>query len=81
MWGRRDVSIDQQKMIFGFILLIVLAGLSAAVALGEVKEETSHGLTPLLTALSVLSGNFANWAFSDRRQPAMKQPDDKEAAA
>jgi hypothetical protein len=57
---------EQQRMVFGFILLLVLSVLSGLVALGEVREETSHGLMPLLSALSVLSGNFANWAFAYR---------------
>jgi hypothetical protein len=71
---------DQQKMIFGFFLLLVLSALAATIALGKVTEDTSHGLMPLLSALSVLSGNFANWAFTHRdgKDPAK---DEKEIAA
>jgi hypothetical protein len=57
------------KMIFGFALLIVIAALAAAIALGKVEEKSSFGLQFLLGALSVLSGSFANWAFgsSDKK--------------
>ncbi len=65
------ITPDTQRMIFGSALLIILAALSAAIALGHVEEKTSYGLMPLLTAISVLSGNFAQWAFS-------KRPEDKD---
>ena len=60
------LSPDTQRMIFGSALLVILAALSAAIALGHVEDKTSYGLMPLLTAISVLSGNFAQWAFSKR---------------
>lgn len=51
-------------MIFGFLLLMIIAGITVAVAMGEVKEATSYGLMPLLTMLATLAGAFAQWAFS-----------------
>lgn len=57
-------SPDMQRMIFGFGLLAIIAGLAVAIALGHVEERTSYGLMPLLTALATLAGGFAQWAFS-----------------
>ena len=57
-------SRDTLRMIFGFCLLLILAALAAAIALGHVEERTSYGLMPLLTTLSTLAGGFAQWAFS-----------------
>ena len=61
------LSSDQQRMIFGFLLLIILATLTARVALGRVEEATSYGLMPLITCLATLSGAFAQWAFSGKK--------------
>ncbi len=55
---------DLLRMVFGFSLLLILAGLALAIAVGHVEEKTSYGLMPLLTALATLSGGFAQWAFS-----------------
>ena len=54
-------------MIFGFLLLVLLAVLAAIIALGEVKSDTSHGLNEILGGLLVLAGGFAHWAFGDRQ--------------
>ena len=62
------LSSDLQRMIFGFILLAILAGLALAIALGHVEEKTSYGLMPLLTALATLAGGFAQWAFSHKEK-------------
>lgn len=58
---------DTQRMIFGFSLLLILAGLALAIAMGKVEEKTNYGLIPLLTALATLAGGFAQWAFSGKR--------------
>lgn len=60
---------DTPRMIFGFSLLLILAGLAVAIALGRVEEKTSYGLMPLLTALATLAGSFAQWAFSGKDDP------------
>lgn len=56
-------------MIFGFSLLLILAGLALAVAIGHVEEKTSYGLMPLLTSLSTLAGVFSQWAFGSPAAP------------
>ncbi len=66
------LSPDIQRMIFGFILLMILAGLAAMIALGHIEEKTSYGLMPLLTTLSTLAGGFAQWAFSHQDKPQDK---------
>ncbi len=60
------LSPEMQRMVFGFILLGIMAALAAAIALGHVEEKTSYGLMPLLTTLSTLAGAFAQWAFSHK---------------
>ena len=55
---------DILRMVFGFSLLVILAGLALAIAIGHVQEQTSYGLMPLLTTLSTLAGGFAQWAFT-----------------
>ncbi len=67
------LSSDTQRMIFGFSLLLVLACLATAIALGNVEEKTSYGLMPLLTTLSTLAGGFAQWAFNSKDG---KKPED-----
>lgn len=57
---------DTLRMIFGFSLLLILAGLALAIALGKVEEKTSYGLMPLLTALATLAGGFCQWAFTSK---------------
>jgi thiol:disulfide interchange protein len=57
------------KMTFGFLLLVILGVLAAAIALGEVKESTSFGLDQVLGGLLVLAGGFAHWAYgADQRE-------------
>ena len=60
------------RMMFGFILLAILAGLATAIALGKVEEKTSYGLMPLLVGISNLATQFASWAFA----PANEHRDD-----
>jgi len=59
---------DLQRMIFGFVLLLILAILTGAIALGKVEEKTSYGLMPLVTTFSTLAGPFANYAFGRREK-------------
>ena len=55
------------KVAFGFMELLVLAGLGLAIALGHVEQNTSFGLSfrDILGALSTLAGAFAQWAFTE----------------
>jgi len=61
------------KMIFGYLVLVVLAVIALIIALGRVSQDTSYGLEIVLGALAVLSGGFAQWAFG----PSAKSPEDK----
>jgi len=56
------------KMIFGFALMVVLAGLAGAIALGKVEMQTSYGLQTILGGLLTLSGGFAHWAFGEPKE-------------
>ncbi len=62
------------RMCFGLLLVTILGGLIAAIALGKVEERTSYGLMPLIVAVSNLATQFAGYAFS--RNPK-KEKDDK----
>ena len=57
------MSVEQQKMIFGFLALVVLATLAAIIALGKVQQNTSYGLDYILGGLTMMVGGFSNWAF------------------
>ncbi len=61
-------------MTYGMALLIILAGLALAIALGHVEEKTSYGLMPLLVSISHLSGQFAQWAFSSSHSAPAPAP-------
>jgi hypothetical protein len=51
------------KMLFGVLLLVLLATLAAVIGLGKVQQETSFGLQDILGGLLVLSGAYSQWAF------------------
>jgi hypothetical protein len=62
------VNVEQQKMIFGFLALVVLATLAAIIALGKVHQDTSYGLDYILGGLTMMTGGFANWAFGAAKE-------------
>jgi hypothetical protein len=62
------VNVEQQKMIFGFLALVVLATLAAIIALGRVHQDTSYGLDYILGGLTMMTGGFANWAFGSTKE-------------
>ena len=56
------------KVLFGYLLLVLLTTLAAVIALGKVEQQTSHGLQDILGGLLVLTGGFAQSAFSTTRK-------------
>jgi uncharacterized membrane protein YoaK (UPF0700 family) len=60
-------------MIFGFVLLVLLAVLAGVVALGRVHQETSYGLDYILGSLATLAGGFAQWAFGKAEKDKDKE--------
>lgn len=54
------------KMVFGFLLLVMLTALAVVIALGKVEQNTSHGLDDILGGLLTLSGGFVVWAFTSK---------------
>ena len=60
-----SISLPRLKMLFGFLLLVLLSILAALIALGKVEQQSSFGLSQILGGLLVLSGAFAHWAFGD----------------
>ena len=57
---------NKWKAAFGFMLLLVIAGLALAIAVGHVEEKTSFGLQIILGCLTTISGGFAAWAFGSK---------------
>ena len=51
------------KMVFGILLLILLAALALVIGLGKVEQSTSFGLQDILGGLLLLSGAYGQWAF------------------
>jgi hypothetical protein len=56
------------KVIFGFVIVLVLALLAMIIALSKVHAVESYGLDIILGGLLTLSGGFAGWAFRGGRQ-------------
>jgi hypothetical protein len=65
-----DLHIDALRITMGFLIILILAGLAAAIAVGRIEEHTSYGLMPLIVALSNIGVMFAQWAFSARVKDA-----------
>jgi len=59
-----DMTDHRLKMLYGIAILLILAVLSAIIALAHVEEATSYGLDKVLTGLLMLAAAFAQWAFS-----------------
>lgn len=55
------------KMLFGVLLLVVLATLAAVIGLGKVEQSSSFGLQDIISGLLVLAGAYSQWAFSSNK--------------
>ena len=55
------------KIVFGFVLLVILAVLAAIIALGNVQQGTSFGLTYILGGLTSMAGGFVQWCFGESK--------------
>lgn len=56
------------KMVYGFLVLLTLVALATVIALGKVEMKTSFGLEGIISALGVLAGMFAQWAFAPTKK-------------
>jgi hypothetical protein len=74
MFGLNSLNMEQAKLLFGFLLLILMASLCAIIAIGHVKQETSYGLPEIIGGLLVLAGHFAQWAFGSGRNSPPTPP-------
>ena len=63
------------KLIFGFMLLVIFAILALAIALGEVHQDSSFGLSYILGGLTSMTGGFVQWAFSAASDIVVKKED------
>jgi hypothetical protein len=70
----------EPRMIFGFCLLGIIAMLACCIALGKVEMATSYGLNMLLGALTTLTGQFSQWAFSAKSSNSTNISTDTAAA-
>lgn len=64
---------EKWKMVFGFLLLVLIASLGAIIALGRVEAQSSFGLEQILGGLLVLAGGFAHWAFGEYRSSIQEE--------
>lgn len=60
--------LKEPRMIFGFLLLIVVGTLAGLIALGRVNQQDSFGLDIILGCFTTLAGGFATWAFGQNRK-------------
>lgn len=54
-------------MVYGFILVFGLLYLGYHIALNKVEQNTSYGLDGIVTALGLLTQQFATWAYGNVR--------------
>lgn len=59
---------SQVRMVFGFLILLILAVLAGVIAVAKVHEESSFGLQYILGALSAMAGGFTQWAFGSKKE-------------
>lgn len=58
---------DQKwSWIYGYLLLVAIIVLAAAMALGKVVEATSYGLHEVLLILGLLAANWSNGMFGKK---------------
>lgn len=81
-----DGSNERLKIFLGFVIGMFLTFefgiLALAIALGQVKAETSYGLGMVIGGLNTSIGAFAGWAFSTgHSQRAVFPPDEEPAEA
>lgn len=59
---------ERLKIIFGFLLVLMLTILAAILGLGKVEQASSFGLQDILGGLLVLSGSYGQWAFGSKKE-------------
>jgi hypothetical protein len=60
---------ERLRLIFGYVTLLIIAGIAIMIATGKVEQESSYGLEPILVALTSVAASFCNWAFSRAEPP------------
>ena len=65
-------SLTVWKMIFGFVLMVLIIILAGVIAIGHVTQEGSYGLQDLLGGLLVMAGGWTHWAFSSKETGSEK---------
>ena len=70
-------SLDEHKMMFGYILLLLVCFLTGRIALGHVEEASSFGLTQMITVIAMLAGGFSNWCFNSNDRKEKKDEGEK----
>jgi len=69
------------KMLFGFLLMILVAAIALVIALGKVEQQTSCGLQDILGGLLVLCGSFSHWAFQAVSAAKKEKSEEEETQA
>lgn len=54
------------KVLFGYLLLLILGSLAVLIGLGKVEATSSYGLDIILGGLLTMAGAFSGWCFEKR---------------
>ncbi len=65
---------DRYKVILGCVLVLGVMALGCAIALGQVEEKTSFGLSPILIMLGKVVLDFSEWMFRGRHESPIEPP-------
>jgi len=71
-------TLDKWRMLIGGGLVFGLVIMAVLFALGDVTEQTSFGLTQVITIISTIALGWAQWAFPHARSVFF--PGEQEAA-
>lgn len=74
-WSKSGLmSSEIIKLMFGFVLLLLISGLAIVTLTLAEDAKNDPQISQILTMLSVLSGSFAQWAFSSGSKEKDKEP-------
>jgi len=59
------MSWKDPRVVFAFLLLLIIARLAYSIAIGKVEEPTSYGLHELLIILTVMGTKSADGLFGN----------------
>jgi hypothetical protein len=55
------------KLFLGSMVILAMVGLALSIALGQVHENSSYGLIPVMSIIGKFVLDFSEWAFRGSR--------------